>query len=645
MIDLLKQVKIVVYYVRDERVNWVKDQIKNLNLTIEFEFVRGFTKDDSEGYQKNKHSNPKYAEAETDGQIACLRTFANILYKFSQDSGDKKYVITMEDDACLLKDGFEEKLTQAILKYKKYRKEIDYVCLGYGPFDIERLKSRNTGHDDGFYWGFWNGRKTIEDFDNLYGGQMLLFDKIAAKQISDVFHQNNTDEIRNKIKERIDFGLIFSLKVDVLLGDHVLPLVFRQSAQYPPLCIEGDFFTSMEQGFNNFDTRNWSKYLEMSNYYINQKSDKRKILLTDIMFPNKFSTWRNNEIISFIEEFDTDILIFKIDSYADTQFDFDWDFHNQSGLLNGYNILISNPKYNHLNKYNQRIDGTKFNYKFLASYLITKSSDFDINKYDAVYHIFLNTFNVFDQHFKFDYSKQFIHLYPGGGYTDLSKIDNLEPKINIISTHHRTTKKLKEIGHKNFLIAYFGTLMKSDESFFEKPEITDKTINICFSTMGSAVNKGDDIYHQLINFYQLFPEKKIKFWAVGNFEKRDGVEIVEPMDYLSLAKFYRKNIDVYINPETGNSFNGWPLGLESVINGSVLVTSDPNNDHDSYFKEESGIFVFKDFRELVKIIDHLYENLSEIRSYSKLTQKNLKNYLTYENQQSIIFNYIKSRLV
>jgi len=101
MIDLLKQVKIVVYYVRDERVKWVKEQIKNLNLTIEFEFVRGFTKDDSEGYQKNKHSNPKYAEAETDGQIACLRTFANILYKFSQDSGDKKYVITMEDDGFL----------------------------------------------------------------------------------------------------------------------------------------------------------------------------------------------------------------------------------------------------------------------------------------------------------------------------------------------------------------------------------------------------------------------------------------------------------------------------------------------------------------------------------------------------------------
>jgi hypothetical protein len=163
--------------------------------------------------------------------------------------------------------------------------------------------------------------------------------------------------------------------------------------------------------------------------------------------------------------------------------------------------------------------------------------------------------------------------------------------------------------------------------------------------MGIAVNKGNETYDKLVNFYQLFPEKKIKFWAVGNLEKRDGVEIVEPMDYLSLAKFYRKNIDVYINPETGNYFNGWPLGLESVINGSVLVTSDPNGDHDLYFKEESGIFVFKDFRELVKIIDHLYENLSEIRNYSKLTQKNLKNYLTYENQQSKIFNYIKSRLV
>lgn len=269
MSDLLREIKIFVYYVNEKRLIWIKEQIKQLNISIEFEFVRAFTKEDGKDYIKSRH--PQRPDVETEGQISCLRTFANLLHNFLLNVKDKKYIITMEDDGCLIKDGFEEKLLDIIHKYKKHRRQVDYVCLGYGPFDIEKLRLRNTGNDNDFYWGFWDNRKTNEDFDNVYGGQMLLFDRIAAKEISDVFHQKNTDEIRKKINERIDFGLRYSLKTDVLLGDHVIPLLFKQAVQYPPLCVEGDFVTSMEQGFRNFERRNWSRYIDLDEYFINNK--------------------------------------------------------------------------------------------------------------------------------------------------------------------------------------------------------------------------------------------------------------------------------------------------------------------------------------------------------------------------------------
>jgi len=371
-----------------------------------------------------------------------------------------------------------------------------------------------------------------------------------------------------------------------------------------------------------------------------------RCLLTDVMFPNKFSVWRNNEILSFIEEFETDILIFKVDSFAGNNFDFDWEFHNQNGILDDYNILIFNPKYNHLNKLNKKIDGTKFNNKLSASYLITKKEEIDFENYDFVYHIFLMCYTQFNKILNFNKERQFIHLYPGGGLSYLDNISLVDPLTNVISTHHRTTKKLIEIGHKNFINVYMGPLMKKNETFIEKEEKKDdESVSICFSSLGKSDDKGNDTFEKLIKHYINFPEKKIKFHTVGNFKSQENVTIHPPMDYLSLGKFYQENIDIYINSETGKFYNGWPLGLESVISGSVLITTDPNNDHDHYFKQNSGIFIFKDFRQLIEIIEFLYENKKTLHLYSKISQKNFSKYLTYENQQKKIFEYIKNKLI
>lgn len=61
-------------------------------------------------------------------------------------------------------------------------------------------------------------------------------------------------------------------------------------------------------------------------------------------------------------------------------------FHEFS--LEGYNILIFDQKYNYINKYNKRVDGTAWNGKYYGSYLFTRSLDFNPDDYGFVYHIF-----------------------------------------------------------------------------------------------------------------------------------------------------------------------------------------------------------------------------------------------------------------
>ena len=176
-----------------------------------------------------------------------------------------------------------------------------------------------------------------------------------------------------------------------------------------------------------------------------------KGLVTDLMFPNKFATWRNVEIKSFIKNFDVDILVFKVDGFAGNKFDFDWDFINENNLLNEYNILIFDEKYNDINKYNKNIDGTKFNGKFKGSYLLTKKTDFDLNCYDFIYHIFLMNYLSFNKNYQVEKTKQFIHLYPGGGISDLKFVSLIDQNTNIISTHPLTTDIIKKINYLNYI--------------------------------------------------------------------------------------------------------------------------------------------------------------------------------------------------
>ena len=272
--DLIKKIQIVVYYIDENRLAWIKKQFYHLNLGIDIFYFKGYTKEESIDYINDIH--PNHPESESDGHLSAMRTLSSVFNWFLKYCKDKEFLITVEDDCCLLKEEILDSILKAVNTYKEYYEKFDYVCLGYLPFDINKIKIRNLPTNSSIYWDMWKNRKSNDDFDEIYGGQMMLFNKDIVMQLSEIFHQKNTSTIRKMINERLLQSYRYSHKVDILLGDHVFPLLFRQSVFYPPLAVEGDFIT--ENGNQNWTLRPWNKYLDITDYWINTKQNQQIIL-------------------------------------------------------------------------------------------------------------------------------------------------------------------------------------------------------------------------------------------------------------------------------------------------------------------------------------------------------------------------------
>ena len=106
------------------------------------------------------------------------------------------------------------------------------------------------------------------------------------------------------------------------------------------------------------------------------------ILLTDCLFPVKYSKWRLVEIKSFIHEFRCDILcVRKVNLFKGCTFEFDFNILKDEFKLDEYDILIFNPNFNYVNCYNIDFDGTSFNGKINADYMFRHKS----RRSDSVY--------------------------------------------------------------------------------------------------------------------------------------------------------------------------------------------------------------------------------------------------------------------
>lgn len=363
------------------------------------------------------------------------------------------------------------------------------------------------------------------------------------------------------------------------------------------------------------------------------------ILITDIVFPNKYAVWRNIEIQSFIERYSADILVNCTKSYAGMNYDIDYEFINSTGILHGYEFLIFDPAYNFLNRYNTHVDGTTYNNQAPYSYLLTKKATFDIDSYDLVYHIFLNVYNDFNKSFTFPFHKQVIHLYPGGGY-DATHLD-LPPSVHIVSSSPITSNHIASLPH-NSVDCWLGPFMLEGEQIPHRPEhLSKETITVCFASMGGGIAKGDRHYLELVRLYtHLYPEDMIRFISIGNCSPHPQITNYPAMDYKALGEFYAREVDIFINLETGQQFNGWPLGLEAAKQGSVLITTDSYNQRSYYNIDDDTIPVCDsviDFARFIHTLVHDRHRMQQIKANFRIFAA---KWLSFDVQQQRVFDFL-----
>jgi hypothetical protein len=379
-----------------------------------------------------------------------------------------------------------------------------------------------------------------------------------------------------------------------------------------------------------------------------------RVLLTDIVFPNKYAKWRLVEIHSFIEKYDTDILVIKrMNNYKNIVFNFDYNNLSELFNLKNYNILIFDPRYNYINTYNNDFDGTIYNNKINCSYLIRNKKygniDFNINDYDKIYHIFLMNYNNFNNIIKFPKNKQFIHLYPGGGLIDKSSVfdinnTNKNNKTNIISTQHFITSFLNN--KNNILELYGGSFFYKNENIREKKYNSNLNLTICFTSMGDIYEKGADVYIDIVNkFYDKYVDtfNYIKFISIGNCPNNKYIKKYQPMDQNQLSQFYYDNVDILINLDSGKALNGFPLGLEAGIEGCLLLTTDIHNSNiNNNFNFDDFLIINRNKpEEIIEKIKYLYDNNEILIQKSKLLQKQIFDLFNYDNYMKKIFDFLE----
>ena len=361
-----------------------------------------------------------------------------------------------------------------------------------------------------------------------------------------------------------------------------------------------------------------------------------KMLCVDRPFPTNIAQWRIEEVKSFIKEMNADVM--SIGSKDESHNEM-CDYYG----LNDYNILIFNPRWNNLNQYNKNFDGRKFNSVNLCDYVYSKEKTFDINKYDIIYHIFYSRYKTFNTIFTFPQNKQVIHLYPAGGY---NKDVIINKDVNLITTQRYYTDDIKRKGHTKFIEVLGGSMLQKDSTYTPR-QINERTVRICFSSavkhkIGKPYTKGADIYISAVEKYKkLYKNDNVEFISVGVCPDHKLIKKIDIVPMEKLKKIY-DTVDIYINPETGSPNQGWPLGTESVLRGSVLITTDPFNSIEKYpeLKDKVIIVDIKDSDSIVSNIKKLYDDRILLNKLSVETQAITHDLFSFNNQQQKIFNYI-----
>lgn len=361
---------------------------------------------------------------------------------------------------------------------------------------------------------------------------------------------------------------------------------------------------------------------------------KKRLLVIDGSFPNRYALWHSYEIASLLDEFAADVLVYKFDEFAGIKYEIDlrfWQtFHKLPRLLH-----IFDKKYNFLDEFNPReFNGIGQNGTAPGSYLFSNSEVFDINEYDAIYCIFLSTYRQLVQDFPQATLKPVVvHLYAGGGFDGEAK-QLSGANFLAISSGPKVSDAARAAGLR--VVDVWGCpVMKKNELLVPRSHSTKgKQLRVAYSSMGNSREKGFRKFQKIVLLYKLlFPFHRVSFHAVGLGRDFPFVDRHPPMDFLSLEEFYRIKIDVYLSLTTSRALNGFPMGIEALKGGCPVLSTDPHGQSKNY-ESHDGVIVLRRTWSFVSQIRKLYKDPAYWEKMSRAGQDFIETHCGFESQQA-----------
>lgn len=383
----------------------------------------------------------------------------------------------------------------------------------------------------------------------------------------------------------------------------------------------------------------------------------------DMLFPNLMATWRTCEIHYFLTspDFNTDIYLSSY--YADWLKNFAEEslietfekYYRSYSYLQNYNILIFNPRYNELNRFNRNgFNGISFNGKHRGDFLFTKEKDVNWECYQIGYSIFLAVHHECDWLIGQKYWPSVCKMYPSGGYVhDETAIRSFVNKMELNGDSIIVTQPfIFDVVSKcstRVLKVYGAPLLNSDSENYQIKKTDPFSLHLCITSLGFAPKKGFTSYLELTeHFHRNYPTLPIIFHVVGMSSKEGSppnLEYEGVLDPHHLNYLYENVIDIIVAPtQIDREPDGFPLGGEAMLKGCIPIQCDPYHANQYYGFDETNSLTTTtfDLTRATELILALYASVSKRQQMSLSIRRKVYDIFSPQKQLDPIARYFKT---
>ena len=115
-----------------------------------------------------------------------------------------------------------------------------------------------------------------------------------------------------------------------------------------------------------------------------------------------------------------------------------------------------------------------------------------------------------------------------------------------------------------------------------------------------------------------------------------------------LDKFYSSHVNIYVSADTGRLLNGWPLGIEALLQGAVGIVTDPHNMNTAWGLTRDEIKIVpsnsETASEIARFLCTVAANRSLLFRMASLSQAKIHSLLSYDKSQGRVFAAIEEKL-